>query len=352
MTAPGPVAARARLRDREEPLALGLDPAPAALRAHARRRPRLRAGPATGGTRLRRRDAQRHLRAVDRLLERDRDRRLQVLAALRPRPARRLRTRTRTAATARGTALAAPEDVVEDVLEPAEVARGEPAAGAAATGAAGPAAAHAEDPAAVVLLALVGIADQVVGRLDLLEALLGRGITRVVVRVVLAHQPAVRLLDLVLGRLPIDPEDLVGVARGHAATTTFAAPEDLLLVAVPGLVDLRHHAGRHALDGRLRDRLVLVRVERLALGRELLDPDARQGAQQLCWTRRMPLVRWCSASVSSASAAASARSRLSSDGSSSRARRATPRADATSTSRRARLRMLSVSAAARRYRSL
>src|SRR3954451_2908849 len=115
---------------------------------------------------------------------------------------------------------AAAEQVGQDVLEAAEVGRGEAARAAASAGAA---AAHAEDPAAVVLLALLGIADQVVGRLYLLELLLRRGVARVAVRVVLTDQAPMRLLDLVLGRLAIDPQDLVGVGGGHAATTTFAA---------------------------------------------------------------------------------------------------------------------------------
>ena len=65
--------------------------------------------------------------------------------------------------------------------------------------------------AAVVALALLGIAEDVVGLGDLLEALLGAGLL-VRVRVVLAGELAVRLLDVLLGGLLVDPEDLVVVA--------------------------------------------------------------------------------------------------------------------------------------------
>ena len=94
--------------------------------------------------------------------------------------------------------------------------------------AAPPAAALRErvEPAAVVLLALVGVAEDVVGGLDLLEALLGLGVVRVAVGVVLADELAVRLLDLVGRRLLVDAQDLVevlgGIDRSYAATTTRA----------------------------------------------------------------------------------------------------------------------------------
>ena len=90
-----------------------------------------------------------------------------------------------------------------------------------------PAAGAEEDPAAVVLLALVRVADDVVGRLDLLEALLGLRVVRVAVRVVLARELAVGLLDLVGRRLAVDAEDgSMGLAGpsvpSYAATTTLA----------------------------------------------------------------------------------------------------------------------------------
>ena len=68
----GAAALRARLADREEALALGVDPAPVAARAGDRHRPRLRAGAAAGlaGRLLRHRD--RDLGPVHRLLEAER----------------------------------------------------------------------------------------------------------------------------------------------------------------------------------------------------------------------------------------------------------------------------------------
>src|SRR5207247_4316028 len=56
----------------------------------------------------------------------------------------------------------------------------------------------------VVLLALLGVGEDVVGALDLLEALLRLRVARVLVRVVLADELAVRLLDLVLRRAARD----------------------------------------------------------------------------------------------------------------------------------------------------
>ena len=94
----------------------------------------------------------------------------------------------------------------------------------AAAAAGPPAAAEAEQRAAVVLLALLGVAEDVVGGLDLLEALLGPRVARVAVRVELARELAVGLLDLVVGRLLLDAQHLVEVLTGHgyAATTTLA----------------------------------------------------------------------------------------------------------------------------------
>ena len=101
-----------------------------------------------------------------------------------------------------------------------------------------PAAAGAERPAArppppkppnippgVVLLALLGVGERVVGALDLLELLLRLRVVGVAVRVVLARQLAVRLLDLLVGGLLGDAEHLVeilGHARPYSLTTTRA----------------------------------------------------------------------------------------------------------------------------------
>ena len=124
----------------------------------------------------------RDLRALDRLVEGERDRRLEIAPALRGRP------RARAAPAA-----ALVEDPREDVGERAEVgARG------AAGGAAG-AARERVHPAAVVPLALLRVRQDVVGLGDLLELLLGPRLL-VRVRVVLARELAVRLLDLLRRR--------------------------------------------------------------------------------------------------------------------------------------------------------
>src|SRR5262249_1630116 len=160
-------AARARLRDRKQALALGLDPAALALGADSRRRPRLGAGAAARRAHLARRHRDRHLRAPHRLVEADRHFGLAVPPALGP------------LAPAAPLAGSATEQVAEQVGD-VEVRREATArlAGAAT-------ATHPEQAAAVVLLALVGVAQHVVGRRDLLEALLGLRVPRVAVGVVL-----------------------------------------------------------------------------------------------------------------------------------------------------------------------
>src|SRR5262249_54069130 len=114
-------AARARLRDREEALPLGLDAAPLADGADGRRRAGSRARAVARLAGRRGRDRERRLRAFDRLLEAQRDLRLQVAPALRARAA--ASARARTAGTPRprpGGPAAAPEQVGEDVAEGAE----------------------------------------------------------------------------------------------------------------------------------------------------------------------------------------------------------------------------------------
>ena len=213
------LALRARLGDREEALPLRLDAAALAARAHLGRGAGLGAGAAARPAGLGHRHLQRDLRALDRLLEAQRDLGLEVAAALgaRSRGARRASSRTpRPAPPA-----AAAEQVGEDVRERARVEAAARAAGARRPGAAG----ERVEPAAVVLLALLRVAEHVVGVLDLLEALLGLGVAGVAVGVVLAHELAVRLLDLLRRRLLVDAEDLVEVRRhrsSYAATTTRA----------------------------------------------------------------------------------------------------------------------------------
>src|SRR4051794_5776950 len=74
---------------------------------------------------------------------------------------------------------------------------------------------------------------------------------------------------------------LASALRESCGDHDLRGPEDLLLVAVARLVDLHDGAGLGALERLLGHGLVLVGVEDLALGRELLDPDARQRAEQL-----------------------------------------------------------------------
>src|SRR4051794_3695750 len=205
----GAAAARARTRDGEHALALRLDAAAVADRADLRRGSRPGAGAAARRARRVGRDGHRHLGALDRLLERQRDGRLQILAALGDRLG------------ARGAPAAGVEDARQDVRERAEV-RG--AARRAARAAPAERIGAGEHAAAVVLLALLGIAQDVVGLGDLLEAVLGSGVL-VRVRVILARELAVRLLDVVLRRLLVDAEGLVVVSRArhrYAATTTRA----------------------------------------------------------------------------------------------------------------------------------
>ena len=152
---------------------------------------------------------------VDRLGEAERHLGLDVLAAA------RLRARTRAAAAVEQAA----EDVAETAAEAA--AAGPPARRPGpppkrsprsklklppARAGTGPEAAVAEEGARlVVLLALLGVAEDVVGLGDLLEALLGLGVALVGVRVELAGELPVRLLDLGVGGVLGDAEDLVVV---------------------------------------------------------------------------------------------------------------------------------------------
>src|SRR5439155_11830765 len=112
------------------------------------------------------------------------------------------------------TAAAAAEAPAEDVAEIAEIPEVEPL-GREVEAPARPAAAvrRAEG---VVLLALLGVGEDVVSRLHFLEALLGRLVARIRVRVVLPGELAVGLLDLVLARGFRDAERLVEILnRGH-----------------------------------------------------------------------------------------------------------------------------------------
>ncbi len=174
--------ARARLGEREEPLALGRDSTAAALRADLRRGSGLRAragAVAAGGLDL---DGDLGLDPLQRVLEGEVDLNLEVGAAL---GARALLRRSPPAA----------EDPAEEVTEVGcvEVALEIEATAAARVEALAP----GRRAELVVGLALLRIREDVVGRLDLLEALFGRRVARILVRVVLAGELAVRLLDLV-----------------------------------------------------------------------------------------------------------------------------------------------------------
>src|SRR5690606_36065146 len=114
------------------------------------------------------------------------------------------------------------EEAAEDVAEVAEAVGGE---GEAAGTAARAAEAHGAEPAdLVVLLALLLVADDVVGGRDLLEPLLGGGVTRVGVGVVLARELPVGALDLLGRRRLGDAEDLVVVLLEPLALGLHGAP--------------------------------------------------------------------------------------------------------------------------------
>jgi hypothetical protein len=156
------------------------------------------------GTRLRGRHRERHLGAVHRLLEAQRHLGLEISPAL-------LGARPGSAGAIASTAAGAAEDVREDVAEVArERTRIE------APRAAGGAEAAERPAPAVVGLALLGIGEDIVRLRDLLEALLRLLVAPVAVRVVLAREPPVGLLDLLVGGVLAYAEDLVVVgSRRH-----------------------------------------------------------------------------------------------------------------------------------------
>jgi hypothetical protein len=144
------------------------------------------------------------LRAPERILEGDPNVRLEVVPAHRP--------------TARAPASAA-EHAAEEIPEIREVELLEVHAAhvlAAAGKAASPRRAEG-----VVGTPLLGVREDVVCGLDLLEPILGAVVAGVAVRVVLAGELPVGLLDVVVGGVLRDSEDLVGV-RAHSATITLA----------------------------------------------------------------------------------------------------------------------------------
>ena len=153
----GAAALAARLRDREEPLRLRLDAAPLAAAADRRGGSGLRAGAVAGGAGSRERHGHGDLAALHRLLERHVNVGLEVAPALRSR-----RSPGAPALPKRSERMSPkpPKPPPAPAPPPPKPPPGKPAA---------------EDPAAgVVLLALLGVGQDRVRALDLLEALLGR----------------------------------------------------------------------------------------------------------------------------------------------------------------------------------
>ena len=134
------------------------------------------------------------------LVQRQLDRELRVRAA----PGAALAT------APEATERVAAEERVEQVVEP-EVARGS----GTGTGARAAVAVVAEH---VVAAPAFGVAQRLVRALDLLETLRRRRIVRVGVRVVLARERAVRLLQLFVGALPGAPEHFVVIKVSHAGS--------------------------------------------------------------------------------------------------------------------------------------
>src|SRR5207247_7877468 len=161
----GPVAmtARAGLRQGEEPLALRHHTAAVAFRADLRRRAGLRARAVALGARRLQRDRDLRLDALERVLEGEIDLHLDVAAAL----------GAGSSAARPAAAAAAAEDAAEEIAEVADVEVAE--VDVAALEAAAP----VRRAEGVVLLALLRIGEQVVGALDFLESLLGRGVARI-----------------------------------------------------------------------------------------------------------------------------------------------------------------------------
>src|SRR5580700_7610801 len=280
---PRAAAARAGLGDREHPLARDLDPAPFTDGADLRRRTGLGARAVAGRAGVVHRHGQRDLRAGDRLVEGDRDLRLEIAAAL----------GTRAPATTTPPSTATPAAATKQVGEDVAHVRGvEVEVAEAAEAAAGTAAGGEGAGATVILLALVRVAEDVVGLGDLLETGLGGRVIGVAVGVVPAREFAVRLLDLLGSRFTIDPERLVVVGTsshvqelpGLRRHDHARGSNDVLAEAVAGLVDLDDRAGGRPVRGWglrcARHRLVQGRVEGLARGREGLDPHATQRVGQ------------------------------------------------------------------------
>ena len=184
--AAAPAALGAGLGDREEPLALGVDPASAAARADlAARSPAWR--------RCRAQVAQAPVVGTETAIW------APCIAWSKLRL--HLGLEVAPALAARGPLLPLRLNKVEK-MSPRSEAKPPPGN---PPGAARAAAEAAESAARVVLPALFGIRERVVGLLDLLEALLGLAVVGVPVGVPFARQRAVGLLDLLVGGPPATP---------------------------------------------------------------------------------------------------------------------------------------------------
>jgi hypothetical protein len=174
----------------------------------------------------------------------------------------------------RASAPAAPEEVGEDVAEAAEVAEIK----LLETDTARPCSPHLRATGAehVVLLALVGVGEDVVGVLDLLKALLGFLVAGIGVGVVAPCQLAVGLLDLLRGGGARNPKRLVEVAR-HWSLLLLSArdnharrAQDPIAEQIAALYDLEDRP-LFGPGGNRRQRLVHVRIEG-DIGGNLLQP--------------------------------------------------------------------------------
>ena len=303
--------------EREEALRVGDDAAAAALRTGDRRRAGLgaRAGARmAGGLDL---GAHRHLNTLQRVLEGDVHLGLEIGAALRCKSCS-LRPRCRRTA-------AASEEAAEEIAEIAQVEVLELRPAGAAHRAA--AVRRAER---VVGLALLGVGEDVVGALDLLEA---RLVAATRVRVMLPRELAVRLLDL-LGRGVLGDAQRVVQIR-HSGHDHPGGADHLVAEPVALLQHLQHRALLGTLARLGEQRLVDVRVEgafRRDLGQSRGAPRAQSSER---WTRRTPSSSFAS---SCSAAASSARSRSSSTGSNSFSSRSFARWLSSACSRAVRLR--------------
>src|SRR5581483_4027382 len=184
-----------------------------ALRAAFRLRPGLGPQPVADGAQLRGRHVELLLRAEDRLLERQRDGAPDVGPPHGP----ALRARSRPS-----------EEGVEDVAEPAEAEALEPAGEGVL------AALRRRVPEAVVHRPPLGVGEDLVGLVDLLEARLGPRLL-VSVRVVLHRQAPERLFDLVRSRVPRDAEHVVVVLLAVGCHLILYRSESMRAEAVTSL---------------------------------------------------------------------------------------------------------------------